>query len=340
MRFRDERAVWSDLRATRHAPPGGAAVHPERRSTYVAALQQAEELFRAAETSGPASSPLLLFYGLSQAGRALTAAAAVLQGDDWQLSGHGIKAACMSADLPKINVMTPPKADKTSFVRLSRLLDSPVWTGADPVTLAQLWDAIPGMAEHPLGTDDKRRSPLEAVPNSPQDGHQIVSALVSGFPHHLASVSATRADFDAFMASYPTALGYIPVVDQTGKPQYHDYADTHGLSVQMSWEAGTTYPVAEDVRIARINAVVRHYARGHFYLFAQTIAGGKPLHPLMTWWTVLYTLSMLARYQPSEWSHCIDINSSPFASVLEHLLDEARTVVPDLVLTTLETVAT
>jgi hypothetical protein len=130
VRFRDERAVWSDLRATRHAPPGDAGVHPERRSTYVAALQQAEELFRAAETSGPASSPLLLFYGLSQAGRALTAAAAVLQGDDWQLSGHGIKAACMSADLPKINVMTSPKADKTSFVRLSRLLDSPVWTGA------------------------------------------------------------------------------------------------------------------------------------------------------------------------------------------------------------------
>ncbi|MFC4088598.1 YaaC family protein [Micromonospora sp. GCM10011541] len=77
MRFRDERAVWSDLRATRHAPPGGAGANPERRSTYVAALQQAEELFRATETSGPASSPLLLFYGLSQAGRALTAAATV-----------------------------------------------------------------------------------------------------------------------------------------------------------------------------------------------------------------------------------------------------------------------
>jgi hypothetical protein len=306
----------------------------------VAALQQAEELFRAAETSGPASSPLLLFYGLSQAGRAVAAAAAGLQGDDWQLSGHGIKATGMSADLPKINVMTTPKDDKTSFVRLSRLLGSPVWTGADPVTLAQLWDSIPDMVEHPLCDGDQRVGALEAVPNSPEAGHQVVSALVSGFPNRLASVSATRADFDAFMAAYPSALGYVPVVDQTGKPQYHDYADAPGLSVQMSWEAGPKYPVAEDVRTARINAVVRHYTRGTFYLFPETIAGEGPLHPLMTWWAVLYTLSMLARYQPSEWAHCIDINSSPFANAVENLLDDARTVVPDLVLATLGTVGT
>ena len=55
---------------------------------------------------------------------------------------------------------------------------------------------------------------------------------------------------------------------------------------------------------------------------------------------VLYTLSMLVRYQPSEWAHTIDINSSPFANAVERPLDEARTVVPDLVLATLETVAT
>jgi hypothetical protein len=41
---------------------------------YVAALQQAEQLFHAAREAGFASSPLLLFYGLSQAGRAIAAA--------------------------------------------------------------------------------------------------------------------------------------------------------------------------------------------------------------------------------------------------------------------------
>jgi hypothetical protein len=167
-----------------------------------------------------------------------------------------------------------------------------------------------------------------------------VAALVSGFPHRLASVSATRADFDTFMAAYPTAVGYGPVHDQTGKPQYHDFADAPGLSVQMNWEAGAVYPVAEDVRTARINAVVRRYAGGNFYIFPAIVAGSGPLHPLMTWWAVLYTLSMLARYQPAEWAHSIDINSSPFANAVEHLLAEARTVVPDLVLATLETVAT
>jgi hypothetical protein len=69
-----ERASWSDLRGTRWAPPGSAGADPSRRAVYVAALQQAEQLFHAAREAGFASSPLLLFYGLSQAGRAIAAA--------------------------------------------------------------------------------------------------------------------------------------------------------------------------------------------------------------------------------------------------------------------------
>jgi hypothetical protein len=70
------------LRATRYALPGSARVHSDRRVTYVAALHQAEDLF-SADKAGPASSPLLLFYGLSQAGHAIAAASTVLQADDW-----------------------------------------------------------------------------------------------------------------------------------------------------------------------------------------------------------------------------------------------------------------
>lgn len=81
---------WRHLRALRHDPPGLAAVRGPRKRTFDAALEQAEQLFAAASVVGAAVRPLLLFYGLSQAGRAL--AAAWVSADNGQLSGHGIKS--------------------------------------------------------------------------------------------------------------------------------------------------------------------------------------------------------------------------------------------------------
>ncbi|MDN3360123.1 hypothetical protein [Actinomadura sp. DC4] len=83
--------VWWQIRATRSAPPAAAAARRDRRRTYLAALEQAEQLMRAADSVRPASSPLLLFYGLSQAGRAIAAAASDLTADAWRLDGHGIR---------------------------------------------------------------------------------------------------------------------------------------------------------------------------------------------------------------------------------------------------------
>jgi hypothetical protein len=58
-----------------------------RKRTFRAALQQFEELLGAAETVGSASRPLLLFYALSQAGRAITAARGSMP---WELRRHGL----------------------------------------------------------------------------------------------------------------------------------------------------------------------------------------------------------------------------------------------------------
>jgi hypothetical protein len=62
-------------------------------------------------------------------------------------------------------------------------------------------------------------------------------------------------------------------------------------------------------------------------------------HPLMIWWVVLYTLSMLARYQPDEWAAHIDVNRSPFAVPLERLLRTAIDIVPMIVAETIEMVS-
>jgi hypothetical protein len=63
-----------------------------------------------------------------------------------------------------------------------------------------------------------------------------------------------------------------------------------------------------------------------------SIAGNdKPLAPIVTWWAVLYVLSMLSRYQPSAWTTMLDIDKSPDAPAVEYLMDEAHRACVNLV---------
>ena len=51
----------------------------------------------------------------------------------------------------------------------------------------------------------------------------------------------------------------------------------------------------------------------------------------MTWWLISYALSMLARYHPREWVRALDVDTSIDAVALEHCMDEALTVIPELI---------
>jgi hypothetical protein len=53
--------AWDVLRASRCDPPGAAWQLEHRRRTYVFALEQAEQMFRAAVGVGTATRPLLVF---------------------------------------------------------------------------------------------------------------------------------------------------------------------------------------------------------------------------------------------------------------------------------------
>src|SRR5699024_6922023 len=83
---------WRDIRRLRASPPGAAKTTGARVDTFRAALEQSEQQLRAAANVDYDSRSLNLFYGLSQAGRALAAAATTLNVDelDWRLDGHGL----------------------------------------------------------------------------------------------------------------------------------------------------------------------------------------------------------------------------------------------------------
>lgn len=57
-----------------------------------------------------------------------------------------------------------------------------------------------------------------------------------------------------------------------------------------------------------------------------------PPSPLMTWWALLFGLSMLARYHPAEWAAALDRQRSHAATELERAMDLALDAVPHLVL--------
>lgn len=85
---------WRAIRNLRAAPPASlaAALEGDRADVFHMALEQSEQLFRAAAAVVRESRPLLLFYGLGQAGRALAAASDALSVGEWPASGHGLKA--------------------------------------------------------------------------------------------------------------------------------------------------------------------------------------------------------------------------------------------------------
>ena len=64
---------WPAIRRRRSTPPNAARTGA-RGETFRAALEQAERQFRAAENVSYDSRALNLYYGLSQAGRAIVAA--------------------------------------------------------------------------------------------------------------------------------------------------------------------------------------------------------------------------------------------------------------------------
>lgn len=329
---------WATLRATRWKPPGAAGSTPARALTYVFALEQAEQMFKAAASVGQATRPLLAYYGLNQAGRAIVAAATSVHGDDWRLSGHGITARNLDGTLPEIAIRSEAAGSTGSFVRLSEVLDSPLWN--EPVPLRRFWDAIPGNRDNSLVEDDSRRTPLyvdhTGIYGEP---HPLATVPVCYFPPSVISAEDGREALDNYLAVFPTAQGYHSYV-RTGRgpdfpPAFSRHNDGWG-ELQMNWMVApdeSSRAAAE--RQEFIASITRRYDSSR-YFFPAVGAATRDIHPLMAWWAVLHTLSMLARYQPAEWSGHIDVDASSHAVALELFLSESLRVLPVLIAEAIE----
>jgi YaaC-like Protein len=332
-------SAWSRLRSTRWQVPSQAANDPDRKATYVFALEQAEQMFRAAATVGPPVRPLLLFYGLSQAGRAIAAAAAG-DGDNWRLKGHGITAPDLTAPLAEVPVVCS-RAGSGSFTRLSGILDSPLWDRATRPPLCAFWDSIPENRFTPITADETRKLPLTIEQHNLSYDHPLASVPVFPFPPWVISAQNRLQVLEEYLSSFPTIKGF----DSWGKgdpnpessPAFVRWDDGWG-ELQMNWMVDNGRMCNADEQLDYMRTITRPYL-DNLYFFPGVAGSEKSIHPLMAWWAVLFVLSMLARYDPSRWGRYIDVNESSNATKLEDLLRMAIRTVPRLIAEAIEQVA-
>lgn len=317
---------WRAVRNVRASPPEPLASvlsATDRADVFHMALEQSEQLFRSASSVERETRPILLFYGIGQAGRALAAASKRLGSTEWRGSGHGLKTDLNEMRPANIWALRTSVAAGRSdlFSRASIALAS-----ATDIADVRLGEAAANIVEFVHEFDDLRAYPRLAWPGS-------ITLLESWFnaQHPEGIRFPVRVDDEAidheFLATVPALSTFSLWREQDGTPS----RDNNGnLLVAL--------PItAIDIYDGRAHLRDRQNYRGMDVLVRALGGATTPVHPLMAWWLILYPLSMLARYEPRKWQQTLDVRTSASWSQIEYLADRALDAVPQLLAQTLQT---
>jgi hypothetical protein len=333
--------IWQELRSLRSQKVGRAA-GGDRRATFNAALEQSEQLFTAASSVGTATQPILLFYGLSQLGRAV-AAASNRVGKEYKLSGHGIKdgelQGAASQGLAQLIVQGLPNG---SFPVVAKALDaSPM---SEPLPLGKIWGLLPDAERFMLpGSGGLQRLVLTPESSFDVPGVETARGQLSPLPLELqlsvtnpagprAPVEGTVIDKEKkvlgeFLADYPSLMGWsLPDPIQPIPYRRGFYGTQAYLDVSLLFPK--TSDVDEESSLAG-RGIEYH---GENYVYPRLDRSMLPAHPLLLWWSVLFTLSRLARYEPNVWLKLTAVSEDASAVPIEYILGEATRAVPELAL--------
>jgi len=309
----------------RAQPPGGAATG-ERREVFNSALEQAEQLFKAGAEVGYASRPLLLFYGLSQAGRAIAAASTAVTGNGWRLSGHGIRVRNLMQHPSFLRDLVVEDFGSGSFTQLAPLVGSSTLPGGAP--LGQFWQTIPDLPAIPLGPGAASYTPpLRVEFTGVSDGSRALGYLMAFGPPFPSLV--TEQQTKDFIDQYPCLEGHTMWPEAGSIVEREDH-----IEIPRGWP----YPANGDLRGLEHRLTEPYRGNDDRWAFPGFGGSALPLLPLLAWWALLYALSMLARYEPAGWTHHIDVDQSGEAVPLEVALTFALDACPELVVHAIHTV--
>jgi hypothetical protein len=287
-------------------------------------------LFTAAETVGYASRPIMLFYGLSQAGRAIAAASTAADNNNFRLVGHGIKAPSLN-QRPPLHELTVIDEGTGSFTQLAPLLRS--GTLPDGAPLGQIWASIPGLLDQPLASTSECLPPLRFEADS-LGKQQEVHGWVHGLPAHLGSAADPKRALRDFLAGYPSLAGSSQSLLADGI--FPDYPQTGAWKAMRCWPSpgpiDPAKPVMTFLEDFEDRLTLPYLGDDDRWVFPALGGDKTALHPLLAWWALLFALSMLARYEPASWTGYLDVDASPNTVPLESALGHALDACPQLIL--------
>lgn len=343
---------WRLLRASRAEPPGLVTTGARRR-LYGAALEQAEQLWRAGIQVGEAVSPILLYYALTQGTQAVLASR--VEGNGWRPTpSHGLRPG--PVDLPEdataqLDDFSVHDEGNGYFQQVANLLRSP--TLPTRASLAALASSLPDSPSL-LRRSNAYPSPLHVAAD---EGLEVidwmkagrVSAWVSPLPDELVPESPILNPSDPeylpsleqvveWLKPYKrfTGEGAPSAVLQINKAS-HVFGDTVN-AVRLAWDDPAANSTDWAGRSARIRQLIDHPEDG---LWGHRPNGeaipvvgenDQALHPMVSWWAILYSMSMIARYQPNRWARLLNLDASPDAERAREVLQQFSRVMPWLVL--------
>ena len=214
------------IQALRASPPE-PTYRGARRRVFGAALGQWDVLLGASEGVPASASPILLFYALAQAGRAVCAAR--ISGQHWRSSGHGLRIGQARNPIGD-TVVNPDGGENTSFNAFCRAVGaSPL---AEGTRLGALWAAVPqlqsvaGLAD---GDPPAIGISLTNDPQGPPTTATIEGELAKELPDNLQDASAELA---RRLGDYPGAADGL-VVCQHGR-----HARDGQWRAEIQWHRG------------------------------------------------------------------------------------------------------
>jgi hypothetical protein len=315
-------------------PPDPPAKRRDRCKYFSSSLEQAEQLFQDAERVDFSVKPLLIFYGLSQACRAVIAASPrIAKREDYHTYGHGLEdTEILGSEMARM-IIKPTGSESSMLGRLNSALDSKMWLRGTSMTLGQLWAAHPDLHKVPLpGTHEAPA--LQASINA-VDGHDRLSFEVHDVPLRLLP-----SDEQQVIAELSQIY---PGLAEAGSPFDGQVAEGRP---RMIWPNGDTaslflsLPEGNGEENARRSTLSRFHS---LYWLLPTVGGvSGPQHEIVWWWAVLHSLSIRARYAPDRWLADLDPDKSSISTILETLLDAAQRSSPPMILeaiTALQTIA-
>ncbi|MEU4162676.1 YaaC family protein [Actinoplanes sp. NPDC026670] len=320
-------STWRDLRSLRHDPPGFANSRGSRRATFQAALEQCEQFIKAGASADYATRPLQLFYAMSQGTRAVVAASPRI-GQNWRVQGHGLSAVTDKSTLPEVALFANGDG---LFQALATVLDFPPLVDKEQVQLGALWPLIPESIEAPLNADETL-SAIMLWPGEWPQHHALYTAELGWIRNAVPRLYGQDKQAVAkHFAQYPALRGLSWTVGQKVAWNINGFATS--LDVQFELVDGERPSVIKPG--SRLGA--RYCGQVSAEVFITPAVGTMPgpLHPILAWWSTLLALSSLARYEPANWAKMIDVNSSPYATAVEHLLDDAIVRIPRMLLSML-----